>query len=177
MPTKIRFRKGDITEMAVDAIVSPSNTDLIAGGGVAEAISRKGGGRLREECNSIGRIALGETAVTTAGTLKAFYVIHAAVIRPGERAAAQSVRLATHNTLLRAEEKGFKTLALPALGTGMAGFPMDECAKIMIGEVLKHLKSRTSLEEIYFVLFDDAALATFEDTYSKLTGHPVQQVM
>ncbi len=170
MPTKIHFKKGDITEMAVDAIVSPSNTDLVAGGGVAEAILRKGGSRLREECSLIGRIALGETAVTTAGTLKAFYIIHAAVIRPGERATAQSIRLAMHNTLLRAEEKAFKTLALPALGTGAAGFPMEECGKIMIGEVLEHLKSRTSLEEIYFVLFDDAALAVFEESFNMSTA-------
>jgi O-acetyl-ADP-ribose deacetylase len=171
MPTKIYFIKGDIAEMAVDAIVNPANTDLVLGAGVAGAILRKGGSRIQEECDLIGSIALGETAVTTAGTLKALYVVHAAVIRPGERATAHSIRLATHNTLLRAEEKTFKSLAFPALGTGEAEFAMEECAKIMIGEVLDHLKSRTSLEKIYFVLFDDAALATFEEVYKKVATH------
>lgn len=175
MPAKLYFIKGDITEMAVDAIVNPASTNLAAGGGVSAAILRKGGNRIQEECDFIGSIALGETAVTTAGTLKAFYVIHAAVITPGGTATDKSVRLATHNTLLRAEEKAFKTLALPALGTGAAGFPMEECATIMIREVLEHLKSRTSLEKIYFVLFDEAPLAIFEDAYAKLAGHPAPQ--
>ncbi|HET7841304.1 MAG TPA: macro domain-containing protein [Terriglobia bacterium] len=176
MTTKLHFVKGDITEMAVDAIVSPVNTHFEAGGGVATAILRKGGNRVQEECDSIGSIALGETVVTTAGTLKAFYVIHAAVITPGGTATAKSVRLAAHNTLSRAEEKAFKSLAFPALGTGAAGFAMEECASILIQEVLEHLKSRTSLEKIYFVLFDDAALAVFEETFGKLAGHPAPQV-
>ena len=176
MPTKILLVKGDITEMAVDAIAISANTDLAPNDGDVGTIWHKGGNRIQEECDLIGAIALGETAVTTAGTLKAFYVVHAAVIRPGESATAHSVRLATHNTLLRAEEKAFKTLALPALGTGAAGFAMEECAKIMIGEVLVHLKSRTSLEKIYFVLFDDAALGVFEETYKKLAVHPSAHV-
>ncbi len=175
MLTKLHFTKGDITEMAVDAIVNPANTNLKAGGGVAAAILSKGGKRIQEECDFIGSVPLGETAVTTAGTLKAFYVIHAAVITTGGAATAQSVRLATHNTLLRAEEKAFKSLAFPALGTGAGGFSMEECATIMIHEVLEHLKSRTSLENIHFVLFDDAALAVFEDSYAKLAGHPASQ--
>jgi O-acetyl-ADP-ribose deacetylase (regulator of RNase III) len=177
MLTKILFVKGDITQMAVDAIVNPAKTNLTLASGVAGAILRKGGKRIQEECDSIAPIALGETAVTTAGTLKALYVVHAVLIRPGERATAHSVRLATHHTLLRAEEKAFKTLALPALGTGVAGFPMEECASIMIGEVLEHLKSRTSLEKIYFVLFDDAALAVFEEAYRKLAAHPSAQAV
>ncbi len=177
MLTKVLCLKGDITEMAVDAIVNPANTDLTMSEGVAGAISHKGGTRIQEECNLIGPVALGETAVTTAGTLKAFYVVHAIVIKPGERATAHSVRLATHNALLRAEEKAFKSLAFPALGTGAAGFPMEDCAKIMIGEVLDHLKSRTSLEKICFVLFDDAALAVFEEAYRKLVAHPSAQAV
>jgi O-acetyl-ADP-ribose deacetylase len=170
MSTKIHFIKGDITDMAVDAIVNPANTDLVPGGGVAGAIFRKSGNRLQEECELIGSIALGETAVTTAGALKALYIVHAAVIRPGERATADSIRLATHNSLLRAEEKTLKSLAFPALGTGAAGFSMQECAQIMIGVVLEHLKSRTCLEKIYFVLFDDAALALFEETFNRTTA-------
>jgi O-acetyl-ADP-ribose deacetylase (regulator of RNase III) len=176
MPTKITFEKGDITEKWADAIVNPANTDLVLDAGIAGAILRKGGGRIQEECERIGPIPLGEAVVTTAGSLKAFYVIHAAVIAPGGQATADSIRQATHNTLLHTEGKAFKTLAFPALGTGAAGFPMEQCAEIMIKEVLEHLKTRSSLETIYFVLFDDAALAAFEETYKKATVRPPTRV-
>jgi O-acetyl-ADP-ribose deacetylase len=172
MRAKIHFAKGDITETAVDAVVNPANTDLTFDAGVAAAILVKGGTRIQEECELVGSIALGETAVTTAGGLKALYVVHAAVVRPGEKATTNSVRLATHNSLLRAEEKAFRSIAFPALGTGAAGFPIEQCADIMIKEVLEHLKSRSSLENIYFVLFDDTALGAFEGAYKKIASHP-----
>jgi O-acetyl-ADP-ribose deacetylase len=170
MPTKLCFSKGDITDLFVDAIVNPASTDLVLGEGVSGAILRKGGKTIERECELLGRIALGETAVTTAGNLKAFYIIHAAVIRPGEKATAESIRLATHNTLLRAEEKAYKTIAFPALGTGVAGFPLDECAGIMLTEVSEHLRSRSSLETIHFVLFDDQALEVFEATHAEMNA-------
>lgn len=176
MPNKIHFVKGDITETAVEAIVNPANTDLTLDGGVAAAILRKGGARIQEECELIAPVALGETAVTTAGLLKSLYIVHAAVVQPGERATARSVQLATHNTLLRAEEKAFRTIAFPALGTGAAGFAMEECAGVMIKEVLDHLKSRSTLEKIYFVLFDDRALEVFEAVYRKMVVRPPAKV-
>lgn len=170
MAAKISFMKGDITDMTVDAIVNAANNDLVLGAGVAGAIRRKGGPRIEEECERIGPIKLGEAAVTTAGNLKAIYVIHAASMRLGGRTTADSLRQSTHNSLLRAEEKTIKSLAFPAIGTGIAGFPVEECARIMIGEVLEHLKSRSSLEKIYFVLFDEATLKVFEDTYKDMTA-------
>lgn len=172
MPAKLLFQKGDITEMDVDAIVNAANNDLILGAGVAGAVRRKGGPRIEEECERIGPIRLGEAAVTTGGNLKAYYVIHAASMRLGGQTTAESLRSSTRASLLRAEEKGLKTIAFPAIGTGIAGFPMEACAEIMIGEVLDHLKSRSSLEKIYFVLYDDAALRVFEESYRKLTGRP-----
>ncbi len=175
MSAKIYFIKGDITDMAVDAIVNAANTDLVLGAGVAGAIRRKGGPRIEEDCERIGPIALGEAAVTTGGNLKAYYVIHAASMRLGGRTTAESLRLSTRRSLMRAEEKAIKSLAFPAIGTGVAGFPMQECAQIMIHEVLEHLKSRSSLEKIYFVLYDDAALKVFEDTYQKLTARPASE--
>lgn len=167
--------QGDITEMAVDAIVNAANNDLILGAGVAGAIRRKGGPRIEEDCERIGSIRLGEAAVTTGGKLKALYVIHAASMRLGGRTTADSLRMATRQSLLRAEEKGIKSIAFPAIGTGVAGFPMDECARIMIAEVLDHLKLRSSLEKVYFVLFDADALKVFEETYSQLTARPAQE--
>jgi O-acetyl-ADP-ribose deacetylase (regulator of RNase III) len=172
MPTKIYVIKGDITDMAVDAIVNPANTDLILGSGVAGAIRRKGGERIQEECERLAPIRLGAATVTTAGNLKAIFVIHAATMRPSEKATAESIRLATRQSLYRAEEKAIRSLALPAIGTGVAGFPTEECARIMMKVVLDHIKMRTSLEKICFVLFDDTALKAFDDVLQKLTLRP-----
>ncbi|HEV3279807.1 MAG TPA: macro domain-containing protein [Terriglobia bacterium] len=170
MILRIHILKGDITAMDVDAVVNAANTDLQLGAGVAGAIRARGGPLIQEECDSIGPIALGGAAVTTGGRLKALYVIHAASMHLGDRTTAESLRLATRNSLERAEEKGLKSIAFPAIGTGVAGFPMAECARIMLTETLEHLKTRTSLERIYFVLYDDATLKTFEDTYQQLTA-------
>ena len=170
MISKIHFLKGDITAMDVDAVVNAANTDLQLGAGVAGAILTHGGPGILEECDRAAPIALGEAAVTTGGRLKALYVIHAASMHLGGRTTAESLRQATHNSLLRAEEKGLKSIAFPAIGTGVAGFPMPECARIMLDVTLEHLKVRTSLERIYFVLYDDAALKTFEEIHQQLTA-------
>jgi O-acetyl-ADP-ribose deacetylase (regulator of RNase III) len=172
MPTKILFAQGDITEMAVDAIVNAANTDLTMDAGVAGAIRRKAGERIQEECERLAPIRLGEAAVTTGVTLKALFVIHAATMRPGEKATAESIRLATLASLMRAEEKGIRSMAFPALGTGAAGFSVEECAPIMLKAALDHIKVRTSLEKIYFVLVDDAARMVFEEAYQQLTARP-----
>jgi O-acetyl-ADP-ribose deacetylase len=170
MISRVHFLKGDITAMDVDAVVDAANTDLELGSGVAGAIRAGGGPAIEEECDRLAPIALGEAAVTTGGRLKALYVVHAASMCLGGRTTAESLHLATRNSLLRAEEKGLKSIAFPAIGTGVAGFPMAECARIMLAETLEHLKVRTSLEKIYFVLYDDSALKIFEDTYQQLTG-------
>ena len=172
MLTKILFVQGDITEMAVDAIVNAANTDLTMGTGVAGAIRRKGGERVQEECERLAPIRLGAAAVTTGGNLKAHFVIHAVGMRPEDKASAESIRLATRASLMRAEEKAIRTVAFPAIGTGAAGFSMENCAEIMLKAVLEHIKMRTCLEKIFFVLFDDAALKVFEGTYQKLTARP-----
>ena len=172
MATKIYFRKGDITEMAVDAIVNAANTDLALGAGVAGAIRRKGGHTVEEDCERAGPVALGGAAVTTGGNLKALYVIHAASMHLGGTTTADSLRLATLNSLMRAEEKAIKSIAFPAIGTGVAGFPLEQGARIMLKEVIEHLKVRSSLEKVHFVLFDEAALKIFEDAYQELTGRP-----
>lgn len=169
MIPKVYLSQGDITAMSVDAIVNAANTDLMLGAGLAGAIREKGGPAIQEDCDRIGPIALGEAAVTTGGRLKALYVIHAASMHLGGRTSAESLRQSTRSSLMLAEGKGLKSLAFPAIGTGVAGFPVDECARIMIGEVLEHLRSRSSLEKIHFVLYDDAALKIFEDIYCQLT--------
>jgi O-acetyl-ADP-ribose deacetylase (regulator of RNase III) len=176
MPTKIFFIQGDITDMVVDAIVNAANTDLTMTAGVAGAIRQKAGERIQEDCERLAPIRLGAATVTTGGSLKAHFVIHAAAIRPGEKATADSIRLATHAALMRAEEKTIRGVAFPAIGTGAAGFSPAECAAIMLKVVLNHIKMRTHLEKIYFVLFDDAAVRVFEEAYQQLTARPAPTV-
>lgn len=159
---RIELREGDITEMAVDAIVNAANNQLILGAGVAGAIRRKGGPSIQRECDAIGPIPVGEAAITGAGDLPARYVIHAASMSLGSRTTAESLRASVRNSLLRAKEKDLKTIAFPAIGTGVAGFPLAECARIMFDEVLKHLAGETSLEKVYFVLYGEEAYRAFE---------------
>ena len=125
---KIELLEGDLTEMAVDAIVNAANNDLQLGGGVAGAIRRKGGETIQRECNEIGSIPLGGAAITGAGKLKAKHVIHAASMRLGGMTTAQSLRTSTAHSLRIAAERNLRTIAFPAVGTGIAGFPMRECA-------------------------------------------------
>ncbi len=170
MLTKISFVKADITEMAVDAIVTSANTELTVDSGVAGAILRKGGARVQEECERLAPLRLGAAAATTGGNLKAYYVIHAAVAQPDEKATVNSVRLATRQSLLRAEEKAIKSLALPPLGAGEGGVALEECAQTMLKVTVEHIKMRTSLEKIWFVFDDEVALKAFETAYQKLAA-------
>jgi len=159
---RIEFLQGDLTEMDADAIVNAANNDLQLGGGVAGAIRRKGGPKIQAECNGIGTIPIGGAAITTGGDLKARYVIHAASMELGGRTDALSLRSSTAHSLRIAAQKKLKTIAFPAVGTGIAGFPIRECAEIMLREVAKHLEGPTSLEKVWFVLFDKDALQTFQ---------------
>ena len=168
MREKIILEQGDVTEAAVDAIVNAANTDLQLGAGVAGAIRKKGGPEIQAECDRIGSIPLGEAVVTGGGKLKAKYVIHAASMRLGTLTTEESLRASTRNSLLRAAEKGIKTIAFPAVGTGIAGFPMDQCAEIMLEETAQHLRGKTSLEQVRFVLFDAPSLRTFKEMWARM---------
>ena len=166
---RIRIQQGDLTEMDVDAIVNAANNDLILGAGVAGAIHRKGGEQIQRECNEIGSIPVGYAAITGGGKLKARYVIHAASMGLGGiRTTAKTLRTSTAHSLRLAAERHLKTIAFPAVGTGVSGFPMQECAQIMLSEAAQHLQSGTSLETIYFVLFDAASRDTFQSVWQKL---------
>lgn len=163
MTDRIIIQRGDITEMETDAIVNAANNDLQLGGGVAGAIRRKGGDSIQRECNEIGSIPVGSAAITGGGNLKARFVIHAASMQLGKATSAKDLRSSTFLALKIASEKRLKTIAFPAIGTGIAGFPLRECAEIMLEEATKHLSGPTSLEKIYFVLFDDEAQEFFAD--------------
>ena len=165
---RIVIQQGDLTEMDTDAIVNAANNDLILGAGVAGAIRRKGGEEIQRECSAIGSIPLGYAAITGGGKLKAKHVIHAASMGLGGLTNAETLRNSTAHSLRIAAERGLKTIAFPAIGTGIAGFPMKECAEIMLEEATRHLERGTSLETIYFVLFDEAARQVFESTWKRM---------
>ncbi len=165
---KIELLQGDITEAEVDAIVNAANNDLVLGGGVAGAIRRKGGEQIQRECYEIGSIPVGGAAITSGGNLKARFVIHAASMQLGGRTTGPALRSSTAHALRIAAEKGLKTLAFPAVGTGIAGFPLRECAEIMLREVVEHFKRPTSLERISFVLFDRTSLEVFQVVWKEI---------
>jgi len=164
---KIEIRQGDLTETDADAIVNAANNDLKLGGGVAGAIRRKGGPQIQAECDQIGTIPVGGAAITTGGNLKARHVIHAASMQLGGRTSSQSLRSSTAHALRIANQNGLKSVAFPAIGTGIAGFPLRECAEIMFRETAKHLEGPTSLEKVYFVLFDEEARQVFERVFTE----------
>lgn len=165
---RIIIRQGDLTDMDTDAIVNAANNDLVLGAGVAGAIRRKGGDEIQRECDAIGSIPVGFAAITTGGKLKAKYVIHAASMGLGGLTSADTLRRSTAHSLRLAAERGLKTIAFPAIGTGIARFPMQECAQIMLEEAARHLEGGTSLETIYFVLFDDDGYEAFTRTWKQM---------
>jgi O-acetyl-ADP-ribose deacetylase len=165
---KVILRRGDLTESKVDAIVNAANTNLWLGAGVAGAIRRAGGPAIQAECDRIGPVKLGKAAITGGGQLAAPYVIHAASMNLGGGATESSIREATRNSLRVANERGLRSIAFPAIGTGVAGFPLERCAEVMVTEVQKHLRSASSIRTIEFVLYDEAALKAFEKVFAAM---------
>jgi O-acetyl-ADP-ribose deacetylase (regulator of RNase III) len=165
---RIEILQGDLTEMDTDAIVNAANNDLKLGGGVAGAIRRKGGAQIQVECDAIGTIPLGGAAITSGGKLKARHVIHAASMELGGRTSALTLRSSTAHSLRIAAQNGLKSIAFPAVGTGIAGFPLRECAEIMLRESVRHLEGKTTVEKIYFVLFDGEAFSVFKEVFAEM---------
>jgi O-acetyl-ADP-ribose deacetylase len=165
---KIVLLQGDLTEMDVDAIVNAANNDLQLGGGVAGAIRRKGGEAIQKECDGIGCIPIGGAAITSGGKLRARFVIQAASMQLGGETTARALRSSTADALRIAAERGLCSIAFPAVGTGIAGFPIPECARIMLREVEEHLRKPTTIETVYFVLFDAQALSEFEKVLAEM---------
>ena len=159
---RILVQEGDLCDAAVDAIVNAANTQLVLGAGVAGAIRERGGPAIQAECDAHGPVPLGGAALTTAGELPARYVIHAAGMEPGGQVTEESLRACTRRSLELAGEHGLRSLALPAIGTGVGGFPLQRCAEIMLAEVDAHLEGESPLEEVRFVLFGEPAYRVFE---------------
>ncbi len=166
----IEVLEADITEQAVDAIVNAANSALILGGGVAGAIARKGGPSIQEECDRHGPIQVGEAAITGAGNLPARYVIHAASMPLGGKATADSIRRSVAHSLRLAETHGVERIAFPAVGMGIAGFPLNEGARIMMETLKAHLDGGSNLKLIRFCLFGREATEAFERALQEVFG-------
>jgi O-acetyl-ADP-ribose deacetylase (regulator of RNase III) len=157
---RIRIVKEDIARLDVDAVVNAANDHLWMGAGVAGALKRAGGDEIEREAMAKGPIKVGEAVVTGGGRLKARHVIHAAVMTQFlPRTSAGAIERATTVSLARAEEIGARSVGFPAFGTGVAGFPIDECARIMVAAVKAHTGS---VEEVVFALRGDDAVRAFE---------------
>ncbi len=156
---------GDLVEQEVDAIVNAANNDLLLGGGVAGAIRSRGGPTIQRECDAHGPVNVGEAAMTGAGDLRARHIIHAASMQLGGRTTEESLRSSMDNVFRLAQEHGVRSIAVPAVGTGIAGFPMDDCARVMADCVGRALAGGWQPDEIRFVLFGDAARNTFEQAF------------
>jgi O-acetyl-ADP-ribose deacetylase (regulator of RNase III) len=161
----IRLARGDIALQETEAIVNAANNQLWMGAGVAGAIKRRGGEAIEREAVAQGPIRVGEAVITAGGSLAAKWVIHAAAM--GD--APTDVRGATRSSLELARRKGVRTVSFPALGTGVAGFPMDECASIMLDEAKRTATAKgCPFEEIRFVLWSEADLEVFSVELERL---------
>ncbi len=166
----LRLVQGDITERSVDAIVNAANSYLQHGGGVAGAIVRKGGQVIQDESDKIGFTPVGTAVITTGGKLPAKYVIHAVGPRMGEGDEDNKLKAAVLSSLELATAKKLTSVSLPAISSGIFGFPKDRCARILIGAAANFLGTHkeSSLKVIEFCLYDDLTVGYFRDEFEKL---------
>jgi len=164
--------QGDITALEVDAIVNAANKFLEHGGGVALAISRKGGPIVQAESSAHvakhGYLETGQAVMTSGGNLPAPHVIHTVGPVWGEGDEDIKLRSAIRNSLALADEKGIQTIAFPAISTGIYHFPVDRAAKLMLAETSDYLRGKTSLQRVIFCLYDDATFRVFEHAFGVL---------
>ena len=158
--TELEVAEGDITSLEVDAIANAANNHLWMGSGVAGAIKRAGGEEIEREAVALGPIKVGDAVATGAGRLSARWVIHGAVMGQDLRTDGELVSRTTASCLRVADELGVQSLALPAFGTGVGGFPLDECARIMV-EAVRAYEPR-SLQQVVFAVFGEEARSAFE---------------
>lgn len=163
---KIEIKLGDITKKQVDAIVNAANTSLLGGGGVDGAIHRAAGPRLLEECRTLGGCKTGQAKITKGYDLPAKYVIHTAgpVWHGGKKSEDGLLADCYSNSLNIAKEHGIKTIAFPAISTGVYRFPIERAAAIAMKTTKDYLAKNPEIEKVIFVCFGKEAY----DSYEKL---------
>lgn len=172
--TEIKIMQADITAIKTDAIVNAANNKLLMGAGVAGAIKRKGGSIIEGEALKKGPIEIGSAISTSAGKLQVKYVIHAATMGMDFKTDEIKIRSSCASAFKEAEKLKISSIAFPALGCGVGGFPIVACAKIMAQEIFRHLRdSDSSLKEIIICLYDKEAYETFSKNALGYLGHIV----
>jgi O-acetyl-ADP-ribose deacetylase (regulator of RNase III) len=171
MSDRIELTQGDITKVSVDAIVNAANSSLLGGGGVDGAIHRAGGPAILEESRRLGGCETGDAKATTAGDLPAEMVIHAVgpVWQGGDQGEDELLASAHRRSLEVASEAGARTVAFPAISTGVYRFPVDRAARIAVSTTADYLAANTEIERVTFVLFSDEHLRAFEQALEEIT--------
>jgi O-acetyl-ADP-ribose deacetylase len=165
----IRLIKGDITDQNVDVIVNPANSYLKHGGGVAGAIVRKGGKIIQTESDKIGFVPVGSSVITTSGELPCQAIIHTVGPKMGEGNEDFKLSKSIHSSLFLASDNSYKSISIPAISSGIFGFPKYRCANILLDESIKFLQNNnTTLETIEFCIIDDETLFHFKNKFKKL---------
>jgi O-acetyl-ADP-ribose deacetylase (regulator of RNase III) len=172
LATRIALLRGDIVHQEVDAIVNAANTTLLGGGGVDGAIHRAGGPAILEACRRLGGCATGDAKLTTAGRLKARYVIHTVgpVYRGGQHGEPELLASAYRRSLEVASAHRLRSLAFPSISTGAYGYPIDAAARLALGTVADCLGSHGDIALVRFVLFSEADLAIYQTAAAALLG-------
>jgi O-acetyl-ADP-ribose deacetylase (regulator of RNase III) len=162
--------QGDITQEDTDAIVNAANTRLAGGAGVDGAIHRAGGPSIMDQCRRIGGCPTGQAVITAGGNLKARYVIHTVgpVYQGGTKGEADLLKSAYHESLRLASAKGLRSVAFPAISTGVYSYPLKEAARIALQTTIDYLRIHGDITLVRFVLFDASALTVFQDELRKL---------
>jgi len=167
---RLRIVEGDITLLDVEAVVNAANKRLELGGGVAGAIRRRGGPVIQEECHRLGPIDVGEAVLTSGGNLKAKYVIHAVGPVNGEGDEEAKLARATLSSLRIAADRKIQSLAFPAISTGVFGFPLEDCSRIMLGVTLEFLKKNDFPRQVVFCLYGPEAYGVFRKTLTAIAA-------
>ena len=168
----IETAEGDIADFEADAVVNAANSELWMGSGVAGALRRKGGIEIEAEAVAKGPIRVGEAVATRAGSLRAKWVIHAAAMGPDLVTDESKIRRATMSALKLAHELNAESMAIPSLGTGVGGFPMQKAAEIMIRVVLEHARKSDVPRRVVFVLFSGEAKGVFDRVLEQAARTP-----
>jgi len=169
----IEVADGDLAAESTDAVVNAANNAFWMGGGVAGALKARGGQAIEAEAMAQGPVEPGECVITSGGNLRARHVIHAAVMGQDLRTSAAFIERATRSALELAAARQLVSIAFPAFGTGVGGFPPKECAQIMIKAIAAHATGATSLRRVRLVLFGQAMYRTFAEAAPSLLGRPL----
>lgn len=172
-PLILEIAEGDIAAQTTDAVVNAANNAFWMGSGVAGALKARGGRAIEADAMAQGPVEPGACVVTSGGRLPARYVIHAAVMGQDLRTSAALIGRATSNSLALAEARHMTSIALPAFGTGVGGFALDECARVMIAAIRAHAAVASSLRLVRLVLFGRPAYRTFAEAAGELLGKPL----